>query len=90
MTHEEYTALINKIIQSPDTATETAETILREIKTDTERISALEAQHTEDETRIRNLQTENIRLFLSQTGGQQEDPEELDPADAILAELEKR
>lgn len=68
MTYEEYESKINAVLGNPDTALANMAPIMSAIKDD---ITALETVRAENEglnTRIKDLQETNIKLYLAQTG----------------------
>lgn len=67
MKYEEYQNIINSIISSPEKAPETAKTLLDAIKQDTELIDSQNSKISEQDSKIKDLQDTNIKLFLSQT-----------------------
>lgn len=75
MTYQEYEAALNGVVQNPDTAPAAVQAILQEIKTDTEALANAINGISEREARIRDLQDTNIKLFMSQTGSPENDPE---------------
>lgn len=86
MLYDDYEKRVTALISNPDQAPITAQEILSEIKTDTEKITSLEASIAEKDARIRDLQDTNMRLFLSQSAPVEDEPEEKS-ADEILDEL---
>ena len=74
MKYEEYEVLGKGIIANPDTAPVAINGLLGEIKKDLESLDSLTAALADSEKRIRDLQDTNTKLFLSQTG-KEEDPE---------------
>lgn len=76
MKYEEYEAAIKKMIAEPDTAETGALAILAEIKKDGEALDAATAGNAERDARIKTLQEEKMKLFLSQAGPAAETPEE--------------
>lgn len=88
MLYDDYEKRVTALISNPDQAPVTAQEILSEIKTDTEKIASLEASIAEKDARIRDLQDTNMKLFLSQSTPVEDEPEEKS-ADEILAELFK-
>lgn len=88
MLYDDYEKRVTALVSNPDQAPITAQEILSEIKTDTEKIASLEASIAEKDARIRDLQDTNMRLFLSQSTPVEDEPEEKS-ADEILAELFK-
>lgn len=89
MKYEEYEERMNHIVANPDSAATAVLDILKEIKTDTDTIASLEAGVAERDSRIKDLQDTNMKLFLRQTGGSiTQEPEDKDP-DQVLDELFK-
>lgn len=89
MTYEEYEKRINGALANADTAPTEFVDILSELKTDLTAKDALETEKTELETRVRDLQDTNMKLYLSVTGNSDEDEEEDEPAEgtAVVDEL---
>lgn len=89
MTYEEYEKRINGALANADTAPTEFVNILSELKTDLTAKGALETEKTELETRVRDLQDTNMKLYLSVTGTSDEDEEEEEPAEGtdVVAEL---
>lgn len=86
MTYNEYEAIAKTI--TADNAPLVMEQILKEIKTDTETIESLTTSKAELESKVRDLQDTNIKLFLSQSTTP--DPETPENEDAeVEAEIEK-
>lgn len=81
MTYEEYEKRINGAIANPDTAPTEFVNILSDLKTDLTAKDTLETEKTELETRVRDLQDTNMKLYLSVTGTSDEDEEEDEPAE---------
>lgn len=89
MTYEEYEKRINGALANPDTAPTEFVNILSDLKTDLTAKDTLETEKTELETRVRDLQDTNMKLYLSVTGNSDEDEEEDEPAEgtAVVDEL---
>lgn len=89
MTYEEYEKRINGALANPDTAPTEFVNILSDLKTDLTAKDTLETEKTELETRVRDLQDTNMKLYLSVTGTSDEDEEEDEPAEgtAVVDEL---
>ena len=89
MTYEEYEKRINGALANPDTAPTEFVNILSELKTDLTAKDTLETEKTELETRVRDLQDTNMKLYLSVTGNSDGDEEEDEPAEgtAVVDEL---
>ena len=81
MTYEEYEKRINGALANPDTAPTEFVNILSDLKTDLTAKDTLETERTELETRVRDLQDTNMKLYLSVTGTSDEDEEEDEPAE---------
>lgn len=81
MTYEEYEKRINGALANADTAPTEFVNILSDLKTDLTAKDALETEKTELETRVRDLQDTNMKLYLSVTGASDEDEEEDEPAE---------
>lgn len=81
MTYEEYEKRINGALANPDTAPTEFVNILSDLKTDLTAKDTLETEKTELETRVRDLQDTNMKLYLSVTGNSDEDEEEDEPAE---------
>lgn len=81
MTYEEYEKRINGALANPDTAPTEFVNILSDLKTDLTAKDTLETEKTELETRVRDLQDTNMKLYLSVTGTSDEDEEEDEPAE---------
>lgn len=75
MTYQEYEAALNGIVQNPDTAPTAVQSLLQEIKTDTDALATAINGISERDARIRDLQDTNIKLFMSQSGAPENDPE---------------
>ena len=89
MTYEEYEKRINGALANPDTAPTEFVNILSDLQTDLTAKETLETEKTELETRVRDLQDTNMKLYLSVTGNSDEDEEEDEPAEgtAVVDEL---
>ena len=91
MTYEEYEKRINGALANPDTAPTEFVNILSELQTDLTAKDTLETEKTELETRVRDLQDTNMKLYLSVTGKSDGDGdgEEDEPAEgtAVVDEL---
>ena len=81
MTYEEYEKRINGALANPDTAPTEFVNILSDLKTDLTAKDTLETEKTELETRVRDLQDTNMKLYLSVTGTSDKDGEEDEPAE---------
>lgn len=76
MTFEEFKTKITTIVSNPDTAQANIGELIDEVKEDYEALSSTSAALEKAETRIRDLQDTNQKLFLKQTG--QASPDEED------------
>lgn len=76
MTYQEYEAALNGIVQNPDTAPTAVQSLLQEIKTDTDALANAINGISERDARIRDLQDTNIKLFMSQSSTPEEEHEE--------------
>ncbi len=81
MTYEDYEKRINGALANPDTAPTEFVNILSDLKTDLTAKDTLETEKTELETRVRDLQDTNMKLYLSVTGNSDEDEEGDEPAE---------
>lgn len=80
MTYEEYEKRINGALANADTAPTEFVSILSELQTDLTAKDNLEAEKAQLETRVRDLQDTNMKLYLSVTGGSPEEEED-EPAE---------
>ena len=89
MTYEQYEERINKALTNADTAPTEFVNILSELKTDLTAKDTLETEKSELETRVRDLQDTNMKLYLSVTGNSDEEEDEDEPAEgtAVVDEL---
>lgn len=90
MTYEEYEQRINSALANADTAPTEFVNILSELRTDLTAKDTLETEKAELETRVRDLQDTNMKLYLSVTGTSSEgDDEDDEPAEgtAVVDEL---
>lgn len=90
MKYEEYEQRINNALANADTAPTEFVNILSELRTDLTAKDTLETEKAELETRVRDLQDTNMKLYLSVTGTSSEDDDEDDePAEgtAVVDEL---
>ena len=76
MTFEEFKTKITTIVSNPDTAQANIGEFIDEVKVDYEALSSTTVALEKAETRIRDLQDTNQKLFLKQTG--QASPDEED------------
>lgn len=86
MTYEEYKKEFEELVKAPDKVAETALKLLDELKTDMESLDSAKATLAERETKIRDLQDTNTKLFLQLTG-QGEVPEEQKTPEDILGTM---
>ena len=89
MTYEQYEERINKALANADTAPTEFVNILSELKTDLTAKDTLETEKSELETRVRDLQDTNMKLYISVTGNSDEEEDEDEPAEgtAVVDEL---
>ena len=89
MTYEQYEERINNALANADTAPTEFVSILSELKTDLTAKDTLETEKTELETRVRDLQDTNMKLYLSVTGNSDEEDDDDEPAEgtAVVDEL---
>ena len=89
MKYEEYEQRINSALANADTAPTEFVNILSELKTDLTAKDSLETEKADLENRVRDLQDTNMKLYLSVTGGSEDDEEEDEPAEgtAVVDEL---
>lgn len=78
MTYDEYKTQLDKIVENPDSAATAVLDILENIKADTETLATLEANIAEKDSRIRDLQDVNMKLFLRQSGEPEKKDDEPD------------
>ena len=81
MKYEEYEQRINNALANADTAPTEFVSILSELKTDLTAKDTLETEKTELETRVRDLQDTNMKLYLSVTGNSDEEEDDDEPAE---------
>lgn len=89
MKYEEYESKLTDLVKNPDSAAIAVQDILKELKADSETFASLEASVAEKDGRIKDLQDTNMKLFLRQTGGSDEQEPEEKTADEMLDELFK-
>lgn len=93
MTYEEVKKKVTEVLQQPDSALVAIQPILEEIKADYEALVSLTSKVEAQDTRIRDLQDTNMKLFLSQTGQvsdkEAEDDDDIEGPDAIDAFIDK-
>ena len=81
MTYEQYEERINNALANADTAPTEFVSILSELRTDLTAKDTLETEKSELETRVRDLQDTNMKLYLSVTGNSDEDEDDDEPAE---------
>ena len=81
MTFEEFKSKITEIVANPDTAQANIGAFIDEVKVDYEALSSTSAALEKAETRIRDLQDTNQKLFLKQTGQASPDDEDEEKKD---------
>lgn len=80
MTFDEVKSRVTDMVSNPDTVSETAVNLLKDLEADYTTMDSMAAKQAEDEQRIRTLQDINQRLFLSVTGNpEQEEEKEPEP-----------
>ena len=93
MTYDELKTKLTKILEQPDSALANVGPLLEEVKADYETIITLTEAKEKNETRIRDLQDTNMKLFLAQTGKVEdknnEDDDDLEGPDAVDAFINK-
>lgn len=89
MKYEDYESKLNAVVANPDQAATAVLDILKDIKADSETFAALEASVAEKDGRIKDLQDTNMKLFLRQTGGSENQDVEEKTADEVLDDLFK-
>lgn len=89
MTYDQYEQRINSALANADTAPTEFVNILSELRTDLTAKDTLETEKAELETRVRDLQDTNMKLYLSVTGNSTEEEDEDEPAEgtAVVDEL---
>lgn len=88
MTYEELKKKVTEVLQQPDSALVAIQPILEEVKADYEALISLTTKVEQQDTRIRDLQDTNMKLFLSQTGqvgDKEEEEDEVEGPEAIDA-----
>lgn len=78
MKYNEYEAIAKTL--TTENAPDVVKTMLDAIKVDTENIEALMKSNEEKDTKIRDLQDTNIKLFLSQTGKADDEGDNKEPS----------
>lgn len=76
MKYEEYESLINEGLQNSDKAPAIFKEVLENLKADTTTLLSQSETIIEQDTRIRDLQDTNMKLFLSQTSTRIEDEDD--------------
>ena len=94
MKYEDYEIKINESVKNPDEASVNLLEVLSELKEDLAKIETMQTVIEEKDTKIRNLQDTNMKLFLSQTSSVDEDNEEdelvgQEAIDAFIEEIFK-
>lgn len=92
MTYDELEKKLTTILQQPDSALANVAPLLKEIKADYESIVSLTSKVESQDTRIRDLQDTNMKLFLAQTGqdsNKEDDEDDVEGPDAIDAFVNK-
>lgn len=75
MKYEEYENLINEGLKNPDKAPAIFKQVLEELKADTTTLGTQSEKIIEQDSRIRDLQDTNMKLFLSQTSARADEKE---------------
>lgn len=70
MTYDEYKAAFDGIMSDTDTGIAKMPEVMETLKTDLERIDALEKASAEKDVKIRELQDTNMKLYLNIGGGE--------------------
>ena len=68
MKFEEYDAMLTDLLSNPDTALTKVDALKDALKTDLTSLESLTTEKGDLETRIRDLQDTNMKLYLSQGG----------------------
>lgn len=89
MKYEEYESALQNVVKNPDQAAIAVQDILKNLKSDSETFASLEASVAEKDGRIKDLQDTNMKLFLRQTGGTDEQDPPEKTGDELLNELFK-
>lgn len=89
MKYEEYESALQNVVKNPDQAAIAVQDILKNLKADSETFASLEASVAEKDGRIKDLQDTNMKLFLRQTGGTDEQDPPEKTGDELLNELFK-
>lgn len=76
MNKEKYIDLINQSVKNPENAPSYMNDLISEIEKDSKEFENLNTINKENQRKIRELQDTNMKLFLSQTTQQEEEPEE--------------
>lgn len=90
MTYEEYKKEFEELVKAPDKVAETALKLLDELKTDMESLDSTKATLAERETKIRDLQDTNTKLFLQLTGTGAEPEKAKTPEDILGTMMENQ
>ena len=89
MKYEEYESALQNVVKNPDQAAIAVQDILKNLKADSETFASLEASVAEKDGRINDLQNTNVKLFLRQTGGTDEQDPPEKTGDELLNDLFK-
>lgn len=89
MKYEDYEKKLNAVVANPDQAATAVLDILKDIKADSETFASLEASVAEKDGRIKDLQDTNMKLFLRQTGGSENQDEEEKTPEEVINDLFK-
>lgn len=76
MNYSDYEAKLGGVVSNPDTAPTVVKEILSDLKSDLDTLESMKADLEAKDTRIRDLQDTNVKLFMSQTGASESEPEE--------------
>lgn len=90
MTYDEYKKEFEELVKAPDKVAETALKLLDELKTDMESLDSAKATLAERETKIRDLQDTNTKLFLQLTGSGAQPEEPKTPEDILSTMMENQ
>lgn len=87
MKYEDYETKLNEVVKNPDTAAVAVQDILKDLKADSDTFASMEAGIAERDGRIRDLQDTNMKLFLRQTGGSEDQDEPEKSPDEVIDAL---
>lgn len=76
MTFDEVKEKITNLVSDPDKAAENAVSLLSDLESDYTNMESMAEKSKADDSRIRELQDTNQKLFLSVTGSPKEEEEE--------------